>query len=250
MYHHISTLLLAVAILLPTSTFGWSGDLGDGSLISVDPTTGKVLRYSGTDSQQLWDGTHRLKDGSVVIVRDGIAISGVGETTTQPAETKIKKKRGEDKPPQAVSPCIELIIKVCGFNGACNGSPACSPARQLLHMEEEAAWKGDRSGRIESIDQCRKAQQNSFFTPCGEAFKAKEPTSCKRLVTRVCGTEGECSDGKGCALAKQLLELEREELLLIQDQNIKPETSKQCEETLGKNDFFVPCSTAKSNPDT
>ena len=237
----IKTLLLSF-VLLPLLAQGGPSSLKDGSLITVDPVTGKATRYTDSGTNQLWDGTHRLDDGSVVIVRDGIVISGANnQQAAQPEARQPLAPEATTASAEAVSPCMELMIKVCGFNGVCNKSPACSPARQLLKLEGEEAWRGGIK-KGESAGQCREAlQQEKFFKPCTDTVKKDQPTACEKLVTRVCGEDDACSDSKGCAPAKQLLEMETEELRLIQDASRPPETSKKCEEASRRRHIFPSC---------
>lgn len=243
MQNHIYTActnaLLLATLLTPMLTYGWSGDLNDGSQITVDATTGKVLRHSGDVSGQLWDGIHQLNDGAVVIVRDGIAISRSGGTETPAEPPRALKENEESLAPRAISPCMELMIKVCGFNGACKQSSACSPARQLVELEKIETLRGNREN---SAEQCTEALANKgFFSPCKQTIHSGKQTPCQRLVKRVCGTENECNDGKGCAPAQQLLKMELEELRFIQDINRLTATSKQCEEAYRRRNVFPSC---------
>ncbi|MEJ1342523.1 MAG: hypothetical protein RPU14_10730 [Candidatus Sedimenticola sp. (ex Thyasira tokunagai)] len=238
---------LLVILITPALAQGGTTGLNDGSSVTVDPTTGKAVRHTDGGSTPLWDGTHRLKDGSVVIIRDGIAISGADtkQTETMPANETTEKV--ETSPSMAVSPCMKLMVKVCGFNGACSQSPACSPARQLVQLEREDAWRGSPG---ESFGQCTNAlKQEDFFTPCERTISSGKKTPCQHLVKRVCGADDECNTGKGCAPAKQLLNMETEELRLIQDVTRPSDTSNKCKEVYRRRNLFPSCHDDDDDPE-
>jgi hypothetical protein len=61
--------------------------LPDGTRVEVDTTTRKAWRVEGGERTPLWDGVHRMEDGSVVIVRDGTVVPNetMIQTWRQPA---------------------------------------------------------------------------------------------------------------------------------------------------------------------
>ena len=157
------TIVLALLPILPAlgaQVLAWTGTLPDGAEVQVDPETHKATRIEGGTAHPLWDGVHRMDDGAVVIVRDGIAVpneeilqSGEG----QPAEQETLVGR----------PCEILAERVCGPEGRCASAPACPPARQLRIQESrEHAAAMDRGRSTPSGDQCLEALGNDFFAPC------------------------------------------------------------------------------------
>lgn len=230
----LCALLTAPWLLLAQS---WTGSLERGGVISVDPTTNKATVYSNNGSVQLWDGTHRLQDGSVVIVTDGVVTSRSGSTDAPgPAPMTL-----ETDTARSDSVCVSLAIKVCGFNGECSDSPACSPSRQLMKLErDEAAQTNGRSRQTSA--QCREAMKNeAFFQRCERRQTATAPTACQQLVTRVCGSDDQCAGSIACSPAQQLLVMENREREASRDPKRPTYTSRKCSEALTGSDFFIAC---------
>jgi hypothetical protein len=242
MYRPQYHLTLLLALLLPGLLLAqdWTGSLEDGQVVRVDPSTNRATVYSDKGSTQLWDGTHQLQDGSVIIVNDGVVTSGGGSTRQTPIVHQVIGERMASTP----SPCVELVIKVCGFNGECSDSEACSPARQLMKLEKEEAWQARGKGGDETAAQCREALANeSFFKLCEiEKKVSKKPTSCQKLVAFVCGPAGQCSESEACAPARQLLEMESKERSLNRTPERPTYSSKKCTEALEEPEFFKGCS--------
>lgn len=222
----------------------WTRGLEEGGVISVDPTTNKATVYTGKSSTQLWDGTHRLNDGSVIIVRDGIVTSGVDSAVPLAVKPVIGD---ESTAPLASSACVELVIKVCGFSGECKDEPGCSPARQLMQLEKDEAWQTRSAGPNETSTQCREALDNEqFFTRCAVMEPSDTPTACQKLVAHVCGGENQCDRTPACAPAQQLLAMETQERLASRSPDRPTYTSKKCEESLAESDYFTTCQVGKT----
>lgn len=236
----ISHLSLLCALLLapwPLLAQSWTGSLQRGGVISVDPSTNKATVYSDQGSVQLWDGTHRLQDGSVVIVKDGVLTSHRGSADA-PEPVPIPREAAAAR---SDSVCVSLAIKVCGFNGECSHSPACSPARQLMKLERDEAAQTGGTGQQTST-QCRDAMLNEeFFRRCERRHQAAAPTTCQRLVTRVCGSDGQCAGSTACSPARQLLAMENREREASRDPKRPTYTSGKCGEALAGSDFFIAC---------
>lgn len=66
---------------------------------------------------------------------------------------------------------------------------------------------------------------------------------CGRLVARVCGADGSCSDATACGPARQLLAMEREEQQEAGTPDRTTFTSGKCVDALG-DAFFKPCTPA------
>ncbi len=118
----------------------WTSSLEGGGTVTVDPDTNRATVTRGGVSTTLWDGVHRLSDGSTLTVRAGQAL---------PNEAIIKSRRQLQEPIDdpamgwvgspivGLSPCEQLERKVCGVSGLCKQAEACDMARQLLAKEND-----------------------------------------------------------------------------------------------------------------
>ena len=244
---HLITTLTCLAILAPALALGqsWTGGLERGGVVKIDPTTNKATIYDNRGATQLWDGTHRLENGSVIIVEDGIVRSGGGEAPR--SSLPVQPEPGISR--VGSSTCVELVIKVCGFNGECREAEACSPARQLMQLEKEEAWQTHSQGPNQTSAQCRKALSNEdYFVRCDNLRPSETPTACEKLVSRVCGDDANCSDTPGCPPARQLLAMETQERLASRTPDRPTYTSGKCEEALKGSGFFKQCGQQAENP--
>ena len=233
--------ILTFALLYTTqgSAQSWTKGLEDGGVVSVDPQTNKATVYTGKGSTQLWDGAHRLNDGTVIIVQDGIVTSGVDSTAPHPLAPVAEDEAAQ---PLTSSACVELVIKVCGFNGECKDEPGCSPARQLMQLEKDEAWQTRSNGPNTTSVQCREALENEqFFARCTIVQTTEKPTACQNLVASVCGSENQCSEAPACSPAQQLLAMETQERLASRSPDRPTYTSKKCAESMTKSEFFSAC---------
>jgi hypothetical protein len=228
------------------SAGSWTGTLNDGSVIKVDPTTHRAMRYYNGGVAPLWNGTHQLEDGSVVIVRDGQAVPTqemMGVWGAGPGAEPVMRERY----------CNQLVRKVCGFHGECGAAQACVLANQLLHMEGEEQRREPPSAgahpKTEASAQCIDALSNPAFPVCPKAAPGDKETVCKKLVKRVCGDGNECAASPACSPARQLLRMETEERLESADPDAKTPMGVECEKAMG-NAFFKPCAApaAKAPP--
>lgn len=148
----------------------WTGRLERGGAVVVDPATNRATVTRDGVSTPLWDGVHRLEDGTVLTVRSGQVV---------PNEAILRARRPQPAvTDQAVgwvgtpiignSPCERLVERVCGANQRCNTAPACAPARQLLEMEREERTTSELPGRMSySSGQCQEAARDTgFFREC------------------------------------------------------------------------------------
>jgi len=118
----------------------WSSSLEGGGTVTVDPNTNRATVTRGGVSTTLWDGVHRLSDGSTITVRAGQAM---------PNDAIIKSRRQLQEPIDdpamgwvgspivGLSPCEQLERKVCGVNGLCKQAEACGISQQLLKNERD-----------------------------------------------------------------------------------------------------------------
>jgi hypothetical protein len=242
-------LLLLLALGIPQAQAQyWTGTLADGTLVRVDPRTQRAEHFTPRGAAQLWDGAHRMQDGSVIIVKEGVIQSGTPAAAgplpqAEPAAPQPEETPSATAAPGAAGPqdpaCIHLVIKVCGFDGQCGAGEACSPARQMLALEEDELRQGLPP---QTTRHCHEALgDESFFTPC-TATEKRGPTPCRQLVDAVCGPAGECGDAEACAAAWQLLDMEGQEIgATLRRPERWTDSSLRCREALGDQRFFQRC---------
>lgn len=236
-----SSAILATLFFLAASgdvvAGSWTSALQDGSVLRVDPDTHRPMRYYNGGVAPLWDGTHRLEDGSVVIVRDGQAIPTEGMINTWAAEPGAEPKMRERY-------CEQLVRKTCGFRDECSTAQPCVLAHQLLRIEREEQRRAPiGSGpypQTGSSSECIDALSNPAFASCVASVPEARETPCKKLVDRVCGEGNRCAANPACDPARQLLQMENEERLESADPDAKTGTSAECEKARD-NAFFKPC---------
>ena len=229
---------LAIALAtLPAVAETWQGRLQQGGQVTVDPDTRRAMQGDDGAERPLWDGVHRLEDGSTLIIRDGIAI---------PTEQMVEAWSGDTKPrPVLVDRhCEQLVRKTCGFDSACNNSAACLHARSLL-AEEGREQRGQpvTAGAhplTRADEQCRQALSDPGFTACASLEAAVGDSRCRDLVDQVCGIDDGCAATQACDAARQLLRMETEQRLTNDDPAALSTTGSQCLEAMG-NAFFGRC---------
>ncbi len=225
-------LFLLTSIPVMAEEWAWQGSLMDGSRITIDPSTNKAMRTQDGVSSPLWNGVHRLENGAVIIVRDGLVVRD---------ETVIEAQR-EQASNRLNAACMQLVTKVCGPHNECDSSPGCDPARQLLAMERDelnSSWSGST---LESSTLCLEALGNeAYFARCTQRDDRSGTTACERLVARVCGDSGSCGETQGCEAARQLVSMEQQDLF---DAPGRPSpTTAQCAEQLSQpGGLFQSCS--------
>jgi hypothetical protein len=145
----------------------WSTRLQDGSRVTVDPNTNRATVTREGVTTQLWDGTHRTQDGSILIIRRGTAVPN--EPVMEMRQLAPPEPEDwEGFPIAGYSPCEELVRHVCGKQNQCADAEACNPARQLLKMEDEERDASRFHSRMTyTSGQCKKARKDvEYFTPC------------------------------------------------------------------------------------
>ena len=162
--------LLLMVLVLPVSRLiaaDWSARLQDGSTVTVDQHTNRATVTRNGVTTPLWDGAHRLQDGSLLITRGGVATPNAAIVESRrlpPPETED----WEEAPIVGYSPCEQLVRMVCGREDQCLTAEACGPARQLLDMERGEREASHNPGLMTyTSGQCLKAQDDrAFFLPC------------------------------------------------------------------------------------
>jgi hypothetical protein len=243
-------LFLAAPVTLQAAE--WSNTLKGGGQVTVDPRTNRITVQKNGVQTQLWDGVHRLEDGSSITVRSGQVV---------PNQEILRARRQPDMPEETegpgaevwvgapiigASPCEKLAQRVCGDGRECADQEGCTLAGQLLEMEQqERAAQASANRMTYSSGQCQEADRDrNLFATCGaqpppwstgaDTPRYVPPSSCQLLVEKVCGSESACTNETACDAAQQLLRL-------AQDEPAGGTTDHQCREALGDEAFFKPC---------
>jgi hypothetical protein len=219
-------LVLAPALVadwqpLPTTQQGYE--------LRYDPTTSRVETRVNGQVRPMWDGVHRLENGQVLRIRNGVAVR---DETVMQSEPRPQVLRDE------VSTCRRLVRRSCGLGGTCGHTESCRHATQLLGFHNEAK----HSDRHKIELQCLEAlDDTAFFKPCPVPPGRSWGSACVDLVVKSCGTLAQCKDSEGCDLARQLQQMEYDEKLMLIDTRQKTPTTHQCEEIFSDDQVFVPC---------
>ena len=170
-----AVVLLCAGVSLSVSSMAdWSSGLQGGGTVTVDPDTRRATITRDGVTSPLWNGVHRLQDGSAMIISNGEVVTGtVAETPPQLLPPEQADWQG--MPIAGYSPCEQLARRVCGLNGECLRAEACNPAQQLLAMERDERSKArDGSRMTYTSGQCIKARQDdAYFAQCGHAAGEK-----------------------------------------------------------------------------
>ncbi|MGB5831234.1 MAG: hypothetical protein WBG92_04495 [Thiohalocapsa sp.] len=224
----------------------WRGQLQRGGAIQVDPDTHRALRDGGGELRPMWDGVHRLDDGSTVIIRDGIAI---------PTEQMYRAWSRDTRPQPLFEDrhCNQLVRKTCGFDSSCSNSAACMRARSLLADESreqrDQPFSAGAHPHTAASEQCRLALTDPGYNACPGLEAAMGNSRCRALVDLVCGASDQCAQTPPCGAATQLLRMETEERLANDDPAALSVTGSQCLEAMG-NAFFVRCEPIMASPES
>jgi hypothetical protein len=226
--------IIRVFLLLPLAVFAdtasWQGKLQDGSHISINSNTNKAMRSTEGETTPLWDGVHKLDNGAVIIVRDGVVVKD---------RVIIDAQRQQERD-RLNAACMQLVKKVCGMHNECEDRPACDPARQLLAMEQNELNSSLSGIILESSTHCLEALGNEAFFKACDRRSAGQETPCEKLRKRVCGSDDQCVSREACDAANQLITMEQ------QDMHSVPAgftyASAQCRDALAVNtDYFSAC---------
>jgi hypothetical protein len=233
----ISQVLRTLALLCVTvgAAEAWTGATPDGAEVRVDPGTRRATRIQGDQAVPLWDGVHRMDDGSVVIIRRGTVIPNAQMLDTWAA--------GAAQPdPLDGRPCEQLERRACGRDQACGSSAACLKARTLLNVAREEqrrlpiGVKADPD--VGTNGRCAAALTAPDLETCGADRPAGGARPCTDLVERVCGADQRCAASPACPPARQLLAQEQTEQPA--ESGALTPSATQCQEALASS-FFAPC---------
>jgi len=150
------------------------GGMGGGGVVRMDPNTQKPTHHSDQGSVPLWDGVHRMDDGSVVIVKGGVVVKD------ERVLDKVTQQQANDPVAAKPSDCMDLVKKLCGAQNECASNPGCSPARQMLSLEEDEIRSRTADGfstvNLETTRQCREAlHDESYFARCEKTRRIQRP---------------------------------------------------------------------------
>ena len=153
-----TNILLFIALALPTYSALLADPnfrLQDGGAVTVDPNTNRATVTQDGVTTPLWDGTHQMQDGSILIINQGISVPG--ETVTETRQQPLPEaEKWEGAPIVGYSPCEKLARHVCGKNNQCEKIQGCNLAQQLLDMEQkERAASENRNRMTYSSGQCQ-----------------------------------------------------------------------------------------------
>ena len=139
--------------------------LQQGDVVTVDPATNRATVTRGGTTTPMWDGTHRMQDGSVLIINRGIAVPN--EAILAPERPELPEgEKWEGAPIAGYSPCEKLARRVCGVKNRCGKVEGCNLARQLLDMEQdERAASKNRNRMTYSSGQCQNMMMDSEVFP-------------------------------------------------------------------------------------
>jgi hypothetical protein len=164
-------LVVGACLLLPPAFGEWTSQLEAGGRVSVDPATNRATVTRQGVSTPLWDGVHRLEDGTVITVHSGQVVPNADilrarERPPEPLTDQAQAWVGT--PIVGLSPCEGLVRRVCGERQQCRQAQACGPAQQLLEMERDERARSRNPGSMTySSGQCQEADRDAeFFRPC------------------------------------------------------------------------------------
>ena len=159
--------LLAVSVLpwIQLHAASWDSSLYGGGAVSVDPDTNRATVTRDGVTAPLWDGTHRMQDGSVLIIRRGMAVPNKGILDSRKPLPR-EPEEWEDALIVGYSPCEKLVHRVCGSQDKCCDQEGCNLAQQLLTMEQEERAQSDRHNRMTyTSGQCNNVLHDTELFP-------------------------------------------------------------------------------------
>lgn len=160
---------LLLALAMP-AVAAWNAQLQNGGQVRVDPETNRATVTRDGVTTPLWDGVHRLEDGSVITVRSGQVVpnEAILRARKPPPPPTDKAQTWVGRVIDGESPCERLVREVCGARGQCDTGQACDAARQLLDMEHRERAGSERPDLTTySSGQCIEAgRDRQFFQVC------------------------------------------------------------------------------------
>ena len=219
----------------------WNTTLQDGQAISVDPVTHRATTAAGEGAgQPLWDGVHRLQDGSTITVRSGIMVPN--EALVAPRTPPFPLAPGDleaNAPAQQRDPaCDRLVVKTCGLRGECSRYEPCRLAGQLRELQNDAMQEA--SARSWAVQQCHQADADGRHFPACTYSASPASSPCQQLVEMLCIDRKRCGGSDACQMALQLQHLEWQ-TWHNEGPDISLGPTHQCQQMLVEHAFFAPC---------
>lgn len=241
---------VAVGLLLLTTAgsataASWDAELADGRQIHVDPTTNRAIVESKDGGQRpLWDGVHRLSDGSTITVRSGIMVQNeeIGTLRSvepiKPEDAVNAHSDTAESSAEVAESCDQLVLKTCGLRQACAAREPCKLSRQLRAMQFQAT--GPSKDNLDWTEQrCNEALTNDEeFPACDQGPPLA--AACQELAAHVCGGAQRCAESSSCQQARELLDIEQQ-AAKAEDAAQLERVRQQCHEVLEEHAFFPPC---------
>jgi len=136
-----------------------------GGSVTVDPDSNRATVTRGGVTTPLWDGTHRLDDGSVLIINRGVTVPNRAILESRQPQPPVAED-WEGTPIAGYSPCEKLSRRVCGKEDQCEQVEGCTLARQLLDMEQdERAASENRNRMTYTSSQCQNVVKDVELFP-------------------------------------------------------------------------------------
>jgi hypothetical protein len=144
--------------------------LQQNDVVTVNPDTNRATVTRDGVTIPMWDGAHRMRDGSVLIINRGIAVPNKATIETR----RLPPPRAEEWEGAQIagySPCEKLVRRVCGVKNRCGEAEGCNLARQLLDMEQDERAAGkDRNRMTYTSGQCQNVMMDGeVFPVCAQA---------------------------------------------------------------------------------
>lgn len=237
------TWMVALLLFAPVHTVfaAWTGQLEDGRSIIFDPATNRATITSGHGSgRPLWDGVHRLKDGSTVTIRSGLMVpteQSLRPDARPPKPQKSTQEQSRVFPEARSTLCDQLVLKCCGLYQECEQREACRLARQLRTLQRKAV--SDPAEYRWASTQCEQAMTDKQnFRSCEYSVEILA-APCHHLVQRVCGANNRCASSSSCRMARQLQQFQDQQA--TQQLPYGPGPHNQCLQLLLEHASFSPC---------
>lgn len=168
-------LFLFLVLVLPMHTVLAAGPnftLQKGGEITVDPNTNRATVTRGGITTPMWDGTHRLDDGSVLIINQGVTVPNRAILDSRQPKPPVAEE-WEGAQIAGYSPCEKLARRVCGKEDQCAEIEGCTLARQLLDMEQdERAASENRNRMTYTSGQCQHVMTDvELFPHCARQHR-------------------------------------------------------------------------------
>ena len=165
----LGLLLLLVLPMPPVLAAGSNFSLQNGGAVSVDPDTNRATVTRDGITTPLWDGTHRMQDGSILIINNGITVPN--KAILEPEQLPVpEEQEWEGAPIVGYSPCEKLSRRVCGKENQCGDTEGCILARQLLGMEQDERAVSESPNRMSyTSGQCLNVETDvELFPVCAQ----------------------------------------------------------------------------------